>query len=526
MCVDGDIYKDVTDASNLDFVHENGSMGLLWLAEILGPGVGVLDVDGDGLLDIWAIQGGPLSRRHGALPSDQVFKNVSRDGQLRFQRITAQARVEAVGYGMGIATGDIDRDGDSDVFLANYGRNEIWLNHGNGEFELLKSGNSFNDMEWSVAGSFVDVNGDGSLDLYVVNYVGFTTELHKECLGIALKPDYCAPTAYEATADRLYINLGNGDFIDESTRANIDSNVGGGLGVVSADFDSDGLTDFYVANDPSPNFLWRNLGGGRFENVAMVTASAVNGDGKSEASMGLDGRDFDQDCDIDLFMTNLTAETNTLLLNSGSGWFIDGTNQAKLGATSYPYTGFGTGWLDVDLDGDLDLFSANGAVSFNANDNGSKRDIPLGQRNQLWLNNGDGRFTEVFDEAIVANEEASRGVAFADLDNDGDLDIVVANNDGPLRVFQNVIETENDWIGLQVEDQGTTATHAKVGVVGQTCVSRMVRTDGSYASAGDPRVVFGLGHVASDPKISVTWADGETRTFGPLAVNQYHVLSR
>ncbi|MCY4094165.1 MAG: CRTAC1 family protein [Gammaproteobacteria bacterium] len=525
-CINAEIFREVTESSDLDFVHENGEYGLLWLAEILGSGVGVLDVDDDGLLDIWAVQGGPLLNRHGSLPGDQIFKNISSDDGLRFQRITDQTGVHATGYGMGIVTGDVDRDGDIDVFLANFGENELWLNRGDGTFEEVGKTRGISGDEWSVSGSFIDVNGDGTLDLYVANYVQFTTSTHKECLGISLRPDYCAPTAYEPTPDQLYLGVNNGRFKDESKGANIDSSAGGGLGVISVDFDNDGLFDLYVANDPTPNFLWHNLGSGKFENVAMVTGAAVNGDGKSEASMGVDARDFDEDCDVDLFMTNLTSETNTLFRNSGSGWFVDGTNQAKLGASSYPYTGFGTGWVDFDLDGDLDIFTANGAVSLLANESRSASESDLRQRNQLWLNDGRGQFEEIMDDEIVAQTETSRGVAFADLDNDGDADVVIANNNGPLRVFENMSASKHNWIGLKVKDKRSIAYHAKIQVVGMPCVSRVVRTDGSYASANDPRIVFGLGRISTKPRIRVTWSDGESRVFGPLSINRYHVLNR
>ena len=507
-------------------MHENGEQGLLWLAEILGSGVGVLDVDGDGLLDIWAIQGGPLLNRHGSLSADQIFKNVSSSSGLRFRRITDHTGVHATGYGMGIATGDIDRDGDVDVFLANFGENELWLNRGDGSFDEVGKIKGLTGDVWSVAGSFADVNGDGALDLYVVNYVEFTISKHKECLGISLRPDYCAPTAYEPTPDQLYLNNGRSDFQEDSKRANIGSNAGGGLGVISVDFDDDGLLDLYVANDPSPNFLWRNLGSGRFEDVGMLTGSAVNGDGKSEASMGIDARDFDQDCDMDLFMTNLTSETNTLYRNSGSGWFVDATNHARLGASSYAYTGFGTGWVDVDLDGDLDLFAANGAVSYLANANPSQTEPHLRQRNQLWLNDGEGFFSESLTDEIVELEETSRGVAFADLDNDGDSEVLVSNNGGPLRVFENLAAVKNNWIGLTVEDHGSIAYHAQVQIVDKPCVSRVIRTDGSYASSNDPRVVFGLGQSTAEPHIRVTWANGAMQIFGPLSINKYHVLGR
>ena len=525
--IDAQYFSDVTTTSQLEFVHESGERGMRWLAEILGPGVGVLDFDGDGKLDVWVVQGGALDGPRDPLVSDQLFLNRSTTDQMLFERITHESNVEASRYGMGIATGDIDRDGDLDVFLANFGVNEIWMNRGDATFEEFEStAGSFPD-EWSVAGSFADFDSDGALDLYVVNYVDFRIENHKECLGIALGPDYCAPTAYTPTPDRLYVNSGNGLFEERSSSSNLDSHVGAGLGVLSADLDGDQLLDIYVANDPTANFLWRNRGKLSFENVGMVSGSAVNGDGKSEASMGVDGRDFDNDCDVDLFMTNLTAETNSLFLNSGEGWFVDGTNKAKLGASSFPYTGFGTAWLDVDLDGDLDLFAANGAVSLFANaERSSTESSPLAQRNQLWLNNGNGEYVEVIADEITTLAETSRGAAFADLDNDGDTDILVANNGGELRVYKNVAATGNNWIGLTVNEQGTLAFHAKVELIDHHCRSRVVRTDGSYASANDPRVVFGLGQTTTEPSVRITWLDGTTSRFGPLALNTYHTLNR
>ncbi len=521
------MFRDVTQASALDFVHENGAEGSLWLVEVIAPGVGVLDFDGDGRLDVWAIQGGSLVDPTSEMLSDRLFRNVSKPGKLTFQSMTDQMGVTASEYGMGIATGDIDDDGDTDVFLANFGTNQLWLNKGKDRFELEEGFGSIDPGEWSVAASFIDANGDGALDLYVVNYVDFSLASHKQCLGIVNKPDYCAPTAYPETPDRLYMNLGNGLFTDMSEHAGIAIAKASGLGVISFDHNADGLMDLYVANDPSSNFLWRNLGSGRFKDVALHTASSVNGDGKSEASMGIAAEDYDQDCDVDIFFTNLTAETNTLLRNSGRerGWFADVTNRVGLGASSYPFTGFGTGWIDFDLDGDLDLFVANGAVSLLANASNGRAST-LHQRNQLWLNDGNGKYVEVEGEDIVEMAETSRGAAFSDLDNDGDTDILVANNDGILRIYENVGTGGNHWIGIHATENGSIAYNARVSLVNRPCATHIVRTDGSYASAQDPRVVFGLGKSASEPKISIEWATGGHTTFGPLAIDRYHNLKR
>lgn len=524
--VDCQIFEDVTDDAVPAFVHVNGALGELWLPEILGPGVGLLDFDQDGLLDIWAIQGGPLAGASTVLPSDQLFKNVSKHGKLRFNRITDASGVLATEFGMGIATGDIDRDGDLDVFLANYGKNELLINQGQGRFTRAEFGKQHAAAEWSVAASFIDVNNDGAVDLYVANYVKFTEETHKVCLGIAPKPDYCAPTAYPAVADRLYVNDGYGQFVDQSEAYGIDVVQGAGLGVLSTDFNNDGSLDLYVANDPTANFLWRYAGQASFKNVAMHTGVAVNLNGKAEASMGIVAEDFDRDCDEDLFMTNLTAETNTLFSNSGRNWYVDNTNKMGLGATSLPYTGFGVGWVDLELDGDLDLVTVNGAVSLLANQTDSNTELKLGQRNQIWLYENEGIYREIVKDSFTREIETSRGAAFGDLDNDGDVDVVVANNNGPLRIFENVAKHDNHWIGLQIRDGTSFANNARVQLVGQNCVTKTVRTDGSYASANDPRVLFGLGQDRSKRVVRVHWLDGESSDFGPLAVNQYHVLSR
>lgn len=524
--VASEIFRDVTEEALPTLMHHSGAMGELWLPEILGPGVGLIDIDQDGLLDIWVVQGGSLFDSSTKQLSDQLFKNTSKDGELRFQRMTEQANVRAMGYGMGIATGDVDSDGDVDVYLANYGQNEVWLNQGDGSFQRGNSEHEPVSPEWSVAASFVDLNQDGALDLYVANYVDFSLDNHRVCHGISNKPDYCAPSAYPATADRLYINAGNGRFTDQTLAYGIQLKRGAALGVISTDFDSDGLWDLYVANDPSPNFLWHQQKEMGFSDLAMNAGVAVNIDGKPEASMGVVSEDFDQDCDDDLFMTNLTSETNSLFKNSGQNWYVDATNQVGLGATSLPYTGFGVGWVDLELDGDLDLVTVNGAVSTVANETQGSQSIPLGQRNQIWLMNDDGVYIELQNDEFTRAVETSRGAAFGDLDNDGDLDVVVANNNGPFRIFENITSADNHWLGLLVQDGNSVAYNAKVQLVGKTCVSKTVRTDGSYASANDPRVVFGLGKLREKSVVEVTWSDGESSRFGPLEINQYHTLNR
>ena len=517
-------FVEVAEQTGLDFVHVNGMVGKRWLAEIVGAGVGVLDFDGDGRLDIWLVQGGPLADRRGdGLPGDRLFRNVGAPGELRFVDVTEKSGVRATGYGMGVATGDIDNDGDADVFLANFGANQLYENLGDGRFRDITARAGLVGDEWSASASFADVDGDGRLDLYVGNYLDFTLDNHKDCRDIASRASYCAPSAYRGVPDRLYRNAGAGRFADASAEAGIDAAFGGALGVVAEDFDGDGDTDFYVANDGAGNLLWMNRGAGAFVDEALLAGVAFNANGAAEASMGVDAEDFDQDCDADLFLTHLATETNTLYVNNG-GWFADATNRAALAASSGPYTGFGTSWFDADNDGDLDLFSANGAVMAMAAQRDAGVAYPLRQRNQIWLNDGRGRYAEQPGGPAFALEEVSRGAAFADLDNDGDTDIVVANNSGPARLYRND-SLAASWLGVELRAApGRNATGARVWLEAAPCARRRVGTDGSYASANDSRLVFGLGAVREAQFARVRWPGGGEERFGPLATGRYHVL--
>ena len=523
----GSGFVDITNKSQMEFKHINGMTGELWIVEIMGAGVGVLDFNGDGLLDVWLVQSGNFVENHEGAHIDQLFKNTSSNASgIQFKTTTGLSGVRSFGYGMGIATGDVDNDGDFDVFIANYGKNQLFENLGNSKFREIVAFYKDSLPEWSIGGSFIDYDSDGLLDLYVVNYIDFTLDTHTQCLGFTNEADYCAPTAYQAQPDRLLKNIGDFVFVDVSRETGILEKTGRGLGSIVADLNGDAGLDIYVANDPSANFYWQNNGKGEFKEIATLVGAAFNGNGKAEASMGLDAIDHDNDCDVDIFMTNLTSETNTLLLNSSKGWFSDATNTHGLGATSLPYTGFGGGWNDFDLDGDLDLFVVNGAVSIRANRTRAKSESPLAQRNQFWERSSTGRYVEFLVGDFHEKIGVSRGAVSADLDNDGDRDLIVTNNGGLARVFENKPSVANNWLGFTVKDGEGIGYHAVVTLLGKVCESRRVRTDGSYASAGDPRVLFGLGSETADRFVKIRWGDGEVAKFGPFKVNQYHEIQR
>lgn len=531
-------FVDVAPAAGVDFVHQSGRRGDYWLAEIMGAGVGILDFDQDGWMDVYLVQGGPLAGRGAKpLPSDRLFRNLGQPGRLAFKDATLAAGIDATGYGMGIATADVDNDGDVDLLVTNLGPNRLLLNDGGHFMEAVGSG--FDGDAWSLGASFADFDRDGLLDVYVANYLAVALDDHNTPGGqsplprcdTAARRDYCPPARYLPAADRLYRNLGNGRF-EDVTGALAAAPPRPGMGVVADDFNADGRPDFYVANDGTANNLWLNHG--TFVDAAHAAGVAFNGDGEAEASMGVAVADFDDDGWPDLHVAHDRGESNTLYRHLGLGEalgaagpgtamrpvFEDASSAAGIAAGSLPRTGFGTGWLDADNDGDLDLFVANGAVDFGG-------DIPtprsLRQRNQLWRLVGDGRYQLAATSADLG-EGVSRGAAFGDLDNDGDVDIVVANNHGRAQLLRND-SPKARWIGLDLRNRhGSPAIGARARLEEAGSPWRRVRTDGSYASAQDPRLLFGRGSVAAPVAVVVVWPDGATERFGPLATARYHML--
>ncbi|MBZ0114872.1 MAG: CRTAC1 family protein [Thermoanaerobaculia bacterium] len=549
-------FQDVSNASGLDFVHSNGMTGQLYLAEVIGGGAALVDYDNDGDLDLYLVQGGrlevlrsndPGSSVRSASPVDRLFRNegVSTLGSPMFVDVTVEAGLKAAGYGMGVVAGDFDNDGWIDLYLTNFGVNQLWRNLGRDAagtvgFEAVAKAGGAGDDGFSTSAAALDFDGDGWLDLYVANYVDYRLEDHRPCRSPSSRPDYCGPQNHPPSQDRLFRNLGPGEgdpirFVDVTSVAGIVRERGNGLGVVSGDFDSDGLIDLYVANDLMRNLLWHNRGDGTFDNLALEWGAAVNAEGRAEASMGLAAADFDGDGDEDLFMTHLRGETNTAYRNDGSGGFEDVSMAMEASAASRPYTGFGVATLDLENDGDLDIVVANGDVLVIEERLIAGDPFPLGQRNQAFRNDGEGRFTEIPTERwgpAFSGLEVSRGLVAGDLDNDGDDDVVLTNNNGPAYVLLNRAADGSNWLGLRLIDHQRDALGAKVTVQlsdGRRLVRR-VRTDGSYCSARDPRVLFGLGSATGVVGVEVEWVSRDTEYWpvagSELAARRYHTLVR
>jgi hypothetical protein len=540
----GPYFVDRAAEWGLDFVHFNGMVGEYYFPEMTGQGCALLDYDGDGDLDAYLVQGALLAGDAMAEalfpwageepPRGRLYRNDPvrlADGswEPRFVDVTEASGLAATGHGMGVATGDYDGDGDLDLYLTSYGPNQLWENGGDGTFTDVTAAAGVDDPRWSVSAAFLDYDRDGRLDLYVVNYLDFDVATNPRCFTPSSRRDYCGPADFPPVPDRLFRNRGDGSFEDVSGASGIGRARGPGLGVVAADLDGDGWTDLFVANDGQVNFLWRNQGPGpkggpggvTFRDEALLAGVALNREGRAEASMGVDAGDFDADGDLDLFLTHLAGETNTLYVNDGSGLFEDRTLESGLGAPSFPFTSFGTGWIDFDNDGWLDLLVVSGAVRVLEEQARAGDRYPLKQRKQLFRNvaadGGRRRFEEVGAEAgeVFAVAEVSRGAAFGDVDRDGDADALLATNNGPARLLVNGVGRAPDrarpWLALELlGPSGGPAIGALVEVAraGAPALLRRVRTDGSYASASDPRVVVGLGGEAELAEVRVRWPDG------------------
>ncbi len=534
------LFREAAAETGLSFRHFTGATGDFFMPEIMGAGAALLDYDNDGDLDVYLIQGTALDEKKKTLfppakdwkPGNRLFRNeLIPSGKLRFTDVTEKAAVGFIGYGMGAATGDYDNDGDADLYVTNFGANVLYRNNGNGTFTDVTREAGVDDPRWSSSAAFVDYDRDGDLDLFVCNYIDFTVRGAKRCFAPTGEPDYCAPASYRPVPDRLFRNEGNGKFSDVTQSSGVSAAFGPGLGVTCADFNGDDWADIYVANDGAANLLWLNKGNGTFEEVGLMSGAAYGVDGVPRAGMGVTAGDFDNDGDEDLLVTNLTKEGSTLYRNNGKGQFDDATIEFNLSQPSFLSTGFGVTWFDYDNDGWLDLFAANGAVTLLPALRGQP--YPFHQRNQIFHNEGGKSFREMTGVAALQLSEVSRGVAAGDIDNDGDLDLLVTNNNGPVRLLinqRNETRAKSHWVQVKLigAEDNRAAIGARVAVIRKDGTMRWnrIHTDGSYLSASDPRAHFGLGADANLAAVAIIWPNGSREMWNSIKADAVHVLKQ
>ncbi|MEE8523282.1 MAG: FG-GAP-like repeat-containing protein [Thermoanaerobaculia bacterium] len=533
-------FEDVAATAGPVFEYVSGHRERHLFPEIMGGGVALFDLEGDGDLDIYFVQGGSL-HEDGERPGNRLWLNTG-DG-LVFEDVSEGSGAADTGYGMGVAAGDVDGDGDVDLYVTNVGANVLLLNDSAGDgvrFADVTESAGVGDTGWGTSAAFLDVDGDGDLDLYVVNYVVWSRGGDLECFSRSGQPDYCSPVSFNAPQpDVLYRNDGLGAdgvprFTDVSIEAGLRTAFGNGLGLVWGDFDGDGRYDVFVANDQIENQFWHNRSGEAggfkasiFKDLAMEVGCAVDENGRAKAGMGTVAGDLDDDGDLDLLVVNLQAQSDSFFRNQGA-YFLDDTPRVGLGSVSRPYTRFGVGWIDFDNDGWPDVYQANGRVTLPEQVAADRATDPFAEVNVLLRGTSSGRFEEVAPAGGTAEALAatSRAAAFGDLDDDGGVDVVVVNRDATAHLLRNVAPGRGHWVRFRVLDrQGSDALGAALTLkIGERTVRRDVRVAYSYCASNDPRVHVGLGDETVARDVRVTWPDGRVEELGDFEVDRDHVI--
>ncbi len=511
-------FTDVTAALGIQFHDVNGESGKKYFIEPLGRGVALFDYDDDGDLDLYLVNGCDLPGTTSPIPpKNMLYRND--DG--KYIDVTADASVGDTGYGLGCCVGDYNNDGFVDLYVTNYGKNVLYQNNGDGSFTDVTEKAGVGGDRLSSGCAFLDYDADGHLDLYVVNYVQFDVDTNPECTRQGV-PVYCTPEALNGEADKLYRNNGNGTFTDVTQKAGITAPPGKGLGVVCGDVDNDGDIDIFVANDTTPNLLYLNDGDGTFTEDALFAGVALSEEGRAYSGMGANLGNFDNDGFLDIVITNFQDQVNSIYQNAQDGFFNDVSFATGIGEKSLPYLAWGVDFVDFDNDGWLDLFVANGHLD----DNIAKID-PIGtykQPNQIFWNNRDATFRE---EKVALPPKVSRGAAFGDIDNDGDVDIVVANLKDTPTVLRNAGGNAGNWLSIKLV--GTHCARDAIGarvtvVAGELTQIREVKSGSGYLSQNDMRLHFGLGDVKQVDSVTIRWICGHVETFKKIDVNQVLVI--
>jgi hypothetical protein len=525
-------FTDAAKTAGLNqFTVYGGARTNRYLLETTGCGVAVLDVDGDGWLDVFLVNGTTLQVSQASkAPTCHLYRN-KRDGT--FEDVTARAGVGQSGWGQGACAADYDNDGHDDLFVTSWGQNHLYHNRGDGTFEdvTTRAGLRNASRRWGAGCAFIDYDRDGKLDLFAANYIDFDladSPVPESGLcrykGV---PVACGPPGLRGGKNVLYHNKGNGTFEDVSSKSGITGATGTyGLGVSTMDFDDDGWTDLYVANDSNPSTLYRNNHDGTFSDIAVMAGCAYSQDGKPQAGMGVAIGDYDHNGTMDIFKTNFAGDTSTLYANTGKGLCEDRTFQSGVGRNTR-WLGWGVGFVDLDLDGWLDLFLVNGHVYPEVEQ--LKTEMGYRQRKVIYHNLGNGRFEDVTETLgqPVTTPKAGRGAAFADVDNDGDIDVIVNNVNDTPDFFRTKAPDGRSW--LLVKLVGRTSNRSAIGarvraVVGEEVQVQEVRGGGSYYAQNDLRVHFGLARAARVDRLDVRWPTGMEESWTDVPVNRIVTL--
>jgi hypothetical protein len=516
-------FEEIGDRAGIDFVHHSGHQSRHYLPEIMGGGAALFDMDNDGFMDLYVVQSGNLFDRS-AGGGNRLYRN---RGNGTFEDVSERSGAGVRGYGMGVTAGDFDNDGDTDLYVTNFGSNVLLKNDGHGHFVDVTAAAGVSSSGWSTSAAFLDYDADGALDLFVAHYLNWRPSAEVECFSLTGVPDYCSPASYDLpSAATLYHNNGNGTFTDVSAQSGLLAAVGNGLGVVAGDFNGDGRVDVLVANDRTPNHLWLNQGGGRFQEAALTMGCAVDQDGIAKSGMGVDVADVDDDGDLDLLVVNLDGESDSFFRNQGQ-FFVDDTVSVGLRTPSRPFTRFGMALRDFDNDGYLDLYEANGRV-------GRQSELysadPYAEPSLLFRGAAGPRFEEVTPRGGTRQLRvaSSRAAAFGDIDNDGGIDVVVVNRDSRPFLLHNVVPSRGHWVAFRVlEEHKRDALGAEITMtVGSRTIRRDVRAAASYLASNDPRVHVGLGGETMVRNVTIRWPDGASERFGDLPADRIIVLQR
>jgi hypothetical protein len=516
-------FSDIHEKAGLTEPHFNAADGRFRLVETMGSGVALIDFDGDGWLDVYTLQGCTLPYHPGSKEHTARLYRNHRDGT--FTDVTARAGVGFNGYGQGVAAGDYDGDGHLDLYVSAMGTGALYRNRGDGTFTDVTERAGVAGGGWATSCAFADLDNDGDLDLYVCHYLADTIDAEGHatvrCNATPGHIGYCPPDAFAAEPDVLYRNNSDGTFTDVSADSGIAAARGKGLGVAIADLDDDGQLDVFVANDQTPNLLWRNLGGLKFEDVAVSWGVAYSETGQLRSGMGVAAGDYDGDGRLDLLVTNFYEEGDTLYRNAGPGDFQVTTTRARLTAPSRGTLGFGTTFLDVDRDGRLDLFVANGHLN-----DVRPLGMPYRMPPQLFWNDGKGAFLDLSSESgdYFQGHWLGRGAAVGDLDNDGDEDIVVTHVKDPPAVLRNDTTKHGHFLSVTLRPRRGAGPCVGARVVAEVASRRLVRFlagGTSYLSANDSRILIGVGDASRIDRLEIRWPSGKIHAYTNVEVDQF-----